>query len=177
MTVVAPTVDTAGAALDAQIATVQALVNATSPSAAVYPEYVQQLNQLQVAAVDHYMVTGWLNAATILQTYQPPSWDKVGQTIAARVTSLQNLFNNAPAMPPGNANGYGASGWTTIASAFAQALYAKQIELVEHIMDLPGGTSAATMLANLTGTQTAPAGITFNYKFNSVGFTDQWVDD
>ncbi len=58
------------------------------------------------------------------------------------------------------------------ALGLAQKLYAKQIELVEHIMDLPGGTSAATMLANLTGFQS----FVFEYTFTSVGFTDAWID-
>lgn len=178
MTVVAPLADTAGAALDAHIATVQALVTATSPSKVVYPQYVQLLNSLQVEAVDHYMVTGWLNAASILLTYTPPPWDKVGKAITARIAELQALYNTAlvTPMPVGNADGYGSAGWTTIAAAFAQQLYAKQVELVEHIMTLPGGTSAATMLANLTGVQTAPGGIVYNYAFSSVGFTDEWLD-
>lgn len=173
MAVTAPSQDTAGAALDAQIATVQALVNATSPSAGVYPQYVQQLNLLQVEAVDHYMVTGWLNAATILATYQPPAWDKVGQTLAARVSALQTLVNNAPPAPAGNADGYGAGGIVWILQNYQQQLYAAQIALVERIMDVPGGTSAATMLANLTGSQS----FTFEYTFTSVGFTDTWIDD
>lgn len=170
MTVTAPPLDTSGAKLDAQIATVQALVNATSPSKVVYPQYVQRLNRLQVEAVDHYMVTGWLNAATILQTYAAPSWDKVGQAIATRVAALQTFYNQAVVvgMPVGNAFGYGASGIVTVAQNYAQALYGKQVQLVEHIMNVPGGTSAATMLANLTGFQSFP----FEYVFNSVGFTN-----
>jgi|HubBroStandDraft_1064217.scaffolds.fasta_scaffold956910_1 hypothetical protein len=44
-------------------------------------------------------------------------------------------------------------------------------------MDVPSGTSAATILANLTGFQTAPAGIPFVYVFSSVGLTDEWIDD
>lgn len=173
MTVVAPSTDPAGAALDAQIATLVALTAATPASSPVLASYQQQLNTLQVEAVDHYMVTGWLNAATILLTYSAPLWDKPGQTIAKRVAFLQNLFNNAPAPLPGNANGYGSAGWVTVAQNYAIALYAKQIELVEHIMNVPGGTSAATMVANLTGFQSFP----FEYVFNSVGFTDADIDD
>lgn len=173
MTVLAPPTDPAGALLDAQIAVLVALIAATPASSPVLASYQQQLNTLQVEAVDHYMVTGWLNAATILALYSAPSWDKPGQTIAKRVAFLQNLFNNAPAPLPGNANGYGSAGWVTVAQNYATALYAKQIELVEHIMNLPGGTSAATMLANLTGFQSFP----FEYVFNSVGFTDAWIDD
>ena len=176
MAVVAPTTDPQGAAIDAQIAVLQALVTANKNPLIEY-QLQQQLNLLQMQAVDHYMVTGWLNAASILALYSAPSWDKTGQVITARVAALQNLYNNALVMPVGNANGYGDSGWTTIASAYAQMLYAKQIELVEHIMGLPGGTSAATILANMTGVQTAPAGIPFEYVFNSVGFTDAWIDD
>lgn len=176
MTVVAPAVDTAGAAIDAAIAAVQALVTAAK-NPAVQAQLVEQLNQLQVEAVDHYMVTGWLNAGSnVLATYSAPSWDRVGQTLTARIAFLQNLVNNPPVMPPGNKDGYGDSGWTTIASNYEQQLYAAQISLVEHIMDLPGGTSAATMLANLTGVQTAPAGIPFNYVFSSVGYTDESID-
>lgn len=176
MTVTAPSQDTAGALIDAQIATLQALVTAAK-NPAVEARLTQELNRWQVLAVDHYMVTGWLNAAAILGTYSTPAWDIQGKALTARVAYLQNLLNNAPAMPVGNADGYGDSGWTSIASNFAQQLYAAQISLVEHIMDLPGGTSAATMLANLTGVQTAPAGITYQYVFSSVGFTDEWLDD
>jgi len=172
VTVTAPSADVYGAALDAQIATVQALVAATSPGKAAYPQYVALLNRLQVAAVDHYMVTGWLNAATILASYSSPSWDKTGTVMTARVAFLQNLVNNPPAMPTGNANGFGDSGWTTILQNYQTQLYAAQTSLVEHIMDLPGGTSAATMLANLTGSQS----FTFEYVFSSVGFTDQTIE-
>lgn len=179
MAVVAPITDPTGALIDWSIATLQALVSANKNPLVEY-QLQQQLNALQVQAVNHYMVTGWVNAGSnVLATYSAPSWDKVGQTITARVAFLQNLYNVAlvTPMPVGNANGYGSAGWTTIASAYAQALYAKQIELVEHLMSLPGGTSAAVMLANLTGVQTAPAGIAYEYVFNSVGFTDEWIDD
>lgn len=172
MAVVAPSQDTAGAALDAQIATVQALVTANVNPRIEY-QLQQLLSQLQVSAVDHYMVTGWLNAATILMTYAAPAWDKSGAQLGARVAFLQNLLNNAPAPLPGNADGYGGGGWVTVAQNYAQALYAAQIALVEHIMDVPGGTSAATMLANLTGNQS----FVFEYTFTSVGFTDAWIDD
>jgi hypothetical protein len=174
MTVLAPTADVYGAALDAQIATVQALVNKTAASSILYPQYVQQLNMLQMEAVDHYMVTGWLAAYVILATYQPNSRDKTGQTLLARVAFLQNLYNNAPAPLPGNSEGYGGSGWVTVAQNYAIALYAAQITLVEYLMATTVyGTSAATMLANLTGSQSFP----FAYVFNSVGFTDSWIDD
>lgn len=170
--VVPPPQDTGGAALNAQMLTVNLLVAAAGGSI-VLPQLQDQLNRLQVQLVDHYMVTGWLNAATILASYQPPPNDKVGQSLVARVAFLQNLVNNAPAMPPGNANGYGGAGWTTLAVSYQQMLYAKQIQLVEHIMDVPGGTSAATILYNMTGFQSFP----FEYSFNSVGFTDAWIDD
>lgn len=169
MPVVAPSTDIPGQAIDAAIAVAAALVSSNTQ---VQAQYVQSLNQLQMQAVDHYMVTGWLNAATILATYQPPSWDKAGAVIKARVAFLQNLVNNAPVMPVGNVEGYGGSGWTTLAQAYAQMLYAKQIELVEHIMQLPGGTPAATMLANLTGVQS----FVFEYSFTGVGFSDSWID-
>lgn len=172
MTVTAPPQDKPGAVLDAQIALVQALITANKNPLVLY-QLQQQLNLMQAGAIDHYMVTGWLNAATILQTYTPPAWDKIGQLIGQRVTFLQNLVNNAPAPPPGNANGYGSAGWVTVAQNYRQALYAKQIELVEHIMSLPGGTTAATMLAGLTGFQSFP----FEYSFNSVGFTNMDEDD
>lgn len=178
MAVVAPTTDPQGALLDQSIATLQALVTANKNPAIEY-QLQQQLNALQVAAVDHYMVTGWVNAAAILAVFTAPSWDKEGQKIKTRVASLTTIYNQALAagMPAGNANGYGSSGWTTIAAAYAQQLYAKQIELVERIMNLPGGTSAATMLSTLTGAQTAPGGIVYEYVFTSVGFTDAWLDD
>jgi hypothetical protein len=176
MAVTAPTTDPAGAAIDAQIDVLQALVSANVNPKVEY-QLQQALNQWQVEAVDHYMVTGWLNAATILATYSAPTWDKVGAILTARVTFLQNLYNNAPTPPVGNANGYGDSGWVTVAQNYQQQLYAAQISLVERIMDVPGGTTAATILANMTGTQTTPAGIAFEYVFDSVGFTDAWIDD
>lgn len=178
MTVIAPSTDPSGAALDAQIAAIQALVTANKNPSVEY-QLQQALNLAQVAAVSYYMVTGWLNAATILLTFSAPAWDKAGQVITARIAALQTIYTKAVAagMPVGNADGYGDSGWTTIAAAYAQTLYAKQIELVEHLMDLAGGTSAATILSTLTGSQTAPAGITYQYTFDSVGFTDAWIDD
>ncbi len=177
MSVTAPSQDTAGIALQDQVATVQALVSATSNSAAVYPAYVQQLNQLQVELVNHFMVTGWLNAGSnILATYSPPGADAIGQALAVRVSFLQNLYDNAPAMPPGNANGYGSSGWTTVAANYLQQLYQAQMQLVDHLMDISQPT-AATMLADLTGVQTDPAGIAYEYVFDSVGFTDADEDD
>jgi hypothetical protein len=176
LAVTAPPLDTAGAALDAQIAAVQALVNANA-NPLVLPQLQAQLSQLQVEAVDHYMVTGWLNAGSnVLATYSAPAWDPVAQALSTRVAFLQNLYSTAPAMPPGNAEGYGGSGWTSIASNYLQQLYAAQIALVERLMDI-GQPTAATILANLTGVQTAPAGITYQYVFSSVGFTDAWIDD
>lgn len=172
MSVVAPPQDIPGAAIDAQIAVLAALVAANKNPLIEY-QLQQALNRAQVQAVEHYMVTGWMNAATILAAYSAPSWDHVGQLLTARVAFLQNLFNNAPAPPVGNADGYGGSGWVTVAQNYAAQLYAAQIALVEHIMDLPGGTPAAVMLANLTGFQSFP----FAYVFNSVGFTDAWIDD
>jgi len=172
MAVVAPSTDPAGAAIDAQVATIQGLIT-SARNPAVLAQYQQYLNQVQVEAVDHYMVTGWLNAAAILAAYPAPAWDSVGAALTARVAFLQNLVNNAPAAPPGNADGYGGAGWVTVAQNYQQQLYAAQIVLVEHIMSLPGGTTAATILANLTGSQSFP----FEYSFNSVGFTDAWIDD
>ena len=165
MTVTAPSTDVYGAKLDAQIATVQTLVNTVSPSKAVYPSYVNLLNSLQIAAIDHYMVTGWLNAATILATYSAPLWDKVGVVLTARIAALQAKVNSPPTMPAGNSEGFGSSGWTTILQNFQAQLYAAQITLVEHLMDFPGGTRAAIMLANLTGSQS----FVFEYVFSSVG--------
>lgn len=177
MAVVAPTADTYGAALQAQIATVQALVTATSTSSAVYPQYAAQLNHLQVELVQHFMETGWLNAGSnILTTYSAPAWDAAGQALTARVAALQTLYTNAPAAPAGNADGYGAGGIVTVAQNYLQALYAAQVTLVNHLMDLAGGTSAATMLASLVGVQTAPAGITYQYVFSGVGFSDSWIE-
>lgn len=161
MSVTAPPLDAGGAALDAQIATVQALVNANLNPLTLF-QLQQYLNQLQVEAVDHYMVTGWLNAATILATYSAPPWDSIGQALAARVASLQNLVNNAPPVNPTN-----PATANPIANYQIQ-LYQAQIQLVERIMDVPGGTSAATMLANFTGFQS----FTFEYVFTSVGSTD-----
>lgn len=177
MSVVAPAADVYGAQIDADIATLQALVNETSTASIVHPDYAARLNQRQIDAVRRYMETGWLNAGSnILATYSAASTDAVGQTLTARVAFLQNLYDNAPAMPPGNVEGYGDSGWTTVASNYAQQLYAAQTALVEHLMALPGGTTAATMLANLTGVQTDPAGIPYSYVFSSVGYTDESID-
>ncbi len=170
MAVTAPSQDTAGAALDAQIATVQALVTA-GDNPAMQPDLALQLNRLQVQAVDHYMVTGWLNAATILATYSAPGWDTVGQAQAARVAALQALVNNVGPMPAGNAAGYGSSGWTTVKSNYQQQLYAAQIGLVEHLMDIAAPTAAA-ILSSMTGTQS----FTFEYSFTGVGYSDAWIE-
>ena len=172
MSVVAPPQDPAGAAIDAAIAAQQALIS-TTQNLAVQAQYLLELNQLQVQAVEHYMVTGWLNAATILETYQPPPSDKVGQALVARVSFLTELVANAPPPPPGNADGYGSAGWVTVLQNYQAQLYAAQITLVEHIMDLPAGTPAATMLATLTGFQS----FVFEYSFTGVGYTDAWIDD
>lgn len=171
MTVVAPPTDIPGQALDAQIATVQALVTANRNPLVEYLQ-IQQLHALQAQAVDHYMVTGWLNAATIIAAFPSPIWDLEGQRLTKRVAYLQTLVNNPPTPPPGNAAGYGSAGWTTVGAAYTQMLYAKQIELVEHTMNYPT-TTAAVMLSTLTGFQSFP----FEYVFNSVGFTDAWLDD
>jgi dienelactone hydrolase len=165
VSVTAPPLDTGGAALDAMIVVAQNLANSNANLRTLY-QAQQYLNQLQVEAVDHYMVTGWLNAATILATYSAPPWDVVGQRLKARVAFLQNLVNNAPANNPTNpvtANPL---------SNYQQQLYQAQIQLVERIMDVPGGTSAATMLANLTGFQS----FTFEYVYTSIGSTSTGED-
>lgn len=165
MSVVAPPLDKDGAALDAQIAAVQAVVNANRNLLTLYQQQ-QYLSLLQTEAVDHYMVTGWLNAATILATYSAPSWDSAGQRLAARVAFLQNLVNTAPANNPTN------PATANPLPNYQQQLYAAQISLVERIMDVPGGTSAATMLANLTGFQS----FVFEYVYSSTGFTEQSLE-
>lgn len=176
MAVTAPSQDAPGAAIDAAIAVAQALVTANA-NPLVEAQLKAQLNQLQVEAVDHYMVTGWLNAGSnVLAAYSAPSWDPVSAALAARVTALQSSYDNAPAMPAGNANGYGSDGWTTVKANYLQQLYQAQIQLVERLMDI-GQPTAAAILANLTGAQTAPAGITFQYSFTGVGFTDDWLED
>lgn len=161
-TVVAPPQDAPGAALMASIiAAEQAAIAAESASSPTVPAFLALINQLQVQAVDHFMVTGWLNAASILALYQPPAWDQVGQTLAARVAFLQNLVNiTPPAVGLPNNVGFLAN--------FQQQLYQAQIQLVEHIMDLPGGTSAMTILTTMTGFQSFP----FEYVFTSIGSTD-----
>lgn len=176
MTVTAPSVDAPGKAIDAAIATAQALVTAnTNPL--VQAQLEQELNRRQVAAVEHYMVTGWLSpGSNILAAYSAPAWDPIAQKLASRVAALQSSYDNAPAMPPGNANGYGSDGWTTVKANYLQQLYQAQIQLVERLMDI-GQPTAATMLANLTGVQTAPAGIPFEYAFVGVGFTNDWTED
>lgn len=177
MAVLAPPLDKPGALLDASIATVQALVNANRNPLTLY-QLQQNLNALQVQAVNHYMVTGWVNAAAILAAFTVPSWDVVGQGLLARVAQLQGIYNTAlvTPMPPGNVDGYGGAGRTSLAAQYLQTLYAAQMVLVQHLMDLPGGTSAATILATLTGVQTDPGGIPFAYFFQSVGFTDADIE-
>ena len=169
-TVIAPPQDTGGLQLQAAVVAAQNATLIASPFTLI--SQCALVNQLQVEVVDHFMATGWLNAAAILALYQPPSGDRVGQALAARVAFLQNLYDNAPAPLPGNASGYGSSGWVTVAQNYQQQLYAAQITLVEHIMDVPGGTPASTILGTMTGFQSFP----FEYVFNSVGFTDAWID-
>lgn len=176
MAVTAPSVDAPGKVIDAAIATAQALVTAnTNPL--VQAQLEQELVRRQVEAVEHYMVTGWLNAGSnVLAAYSAPTWDPIAQKLASRVADLQNSYNNAPAMPAGNANGYGSDGWTTVKANYLQQLYQAQIQLVERLMGI-GQPTAATILANLTGVQTAPAGIPFEYAFVGVGFTNDWTED
>lgn len=173
--VVAPPPDNPGKLIDAQIVVLQNLSAkaANANAGTLYYDYQQQLDLVQRQAVDHYMVTGWLNPDVVLAMYQPPSWDKVGQALAARVAFLQNLVNNPPTMPPGNAYGYGSSGWTTILQNYQTALYAAKIALVERMMDVPGGTSAGLILASFNGSQSFP----FAYSFQSVGFNFPTIDN
>lgn len=161
MAVVAPPLDAGGAALDAQIAVCQSIVNANRNLQTLY-QATQLLGQLQVEAVDHYMVTGWLNAATILLSYSAPAWDKVGQILTARVASLQTLVNNAPAVNPSN------PATANPVVNYKVQLYQAQSQLVDRIIDVPGGTSAATILAAMTGFQS----FTFEYVYSSVGSTE-----
>lgn len=185
MTITAPPPDIAGAALDTDIATVQALITGglvsfTADSTLITADelltvdyfvaarndffqysYQQLLNHLQVEAVDHYMVTGWCSADRILQTFAPPT-DPITQTLAARVADLAALVANAPAALPGNAAGYGSAGWTTVLQNYQQQLYAAQISLVERMMDVAAPT-AASILATMTGVQSFP----FEYSSQS----------
>lgn len=165
MTVTAPPADIPGAALDAQIAVVQALVNANKNPLVLYQNQ-QLLNSLQMQAVDHYMTTGWLNAATILASYSPPAWDKVGARLLAYIASVQALVNNAPAPNPL------AFGWVNPLLCYQQLLYQKQQECVDYMMALPGGTTAATLLSAMTGFQS----FVFEYVYSSVGFTSEALE-
>lgn len=165
MTVLAPPLDTAGAALDAQIAVVQALVTANKNPLVLY-QNVQLLNSLQMQAVNHYMSTYWLAADVILASYSPPAWDKVGARLLTRIAGLQTLVNNAPLPNPL------ASGWTDPANGYKILLYQTQTECVDYMMALPGGTTAATLLSAMTGSQSRP----FDYVFSSVGFTSEALE-
>jgi hypothetical protein len=165
MTVTAPPLDTQGALLDAQIATVQALVTANANPAVLYQNQ-QLLNALQIQAVDHYMSTGWLNAGTILATYTAPVGDKTGAALLKLVTDAQTLVTNAPPADPR------ADGIVSPLEVYQQYLYQKQTELVDYIMTTPAGTRAATILANLTGFQSFP----YDYVFSSIGFTSEALE-
>lgn len=72
MTVQAPPTDPAGAALMAQIANVQSLVN-SARNERVKSAQIQLLNSLQEQAVDHFMATYWLSADSILAAIPPPA--------------------------------------------------------------------------------------------------------
>lgn len=166
MAVVAPPLDKGGIELDAMIAVAQGIVNANQNLQTLY-QATQLLGQLQVEAIDHYMTTGWLNAATILASYSPPAWDKVGKALTARVAFLQALVNAAPAVNPNNPP------TANPVVNYRIQLYQAQMELVNRIIDVPGGTSAATILAAMTGFQS----FTFEYVFSSTGSTEdgsQW---
>lgn len=178
MTVTAPTIDVFGTALQAQVTAAQTLVNATSVSSVQYPSYAYQLDQLQRALVVHFMMTGWLHAGTnILASFSPPAWDKVGQANKTRIATLQTLVNNAPVTPPLPADPGSAQATKSIQYSYQQWLYNAQVDQVQHLMDLPGGSSAASMLSTLTGVQTTVPGYKYQYSFSSVGFTDEWIDD
>ena len=183
MTVVAPPLDTAGAALLTGIAAVQALVNANA-TPALQSAQVQRLNDLQVQAVDHFMATYWVLAARILSTFFTPvplsSWDfsMVSMTFDNGTYYFGGLF-------PGTLFGLGpqdpkaaqlvaqiaytqaivTSGKNPATQPYyAQLLNESQSHLVDYCM-ASGAITAANILSTMTGVQSLPFNYVSNYTY------------
>jgi hypothetical protein len=177
MTVTAPPLDPAGAALLAGIAAVQALVTAnTNPR--VQFNLQQQLNALQCQAVDHFMATNWVSAARILAAcITVPLWtfadsnmtfDNAAYTfdgvflgdtgpidfkiaaLGARIARVQTIVNS------------GAN--PTTQPFYVQLLNALQMELVDYYMN-SAQILASYILSTMTGAQSTPFNYVSNYTF------------
>jgi hypothetical protein len=56
---------------------------------------------------------------------------------------------------------------------YCQELYKLQCQLIDHLMTMPGGLDPDRIFGFCTGSQDFP----FEYSFNSVGFTNQDIED
>jgi len=151
--VVAPPLDTAGAALLSSIAQLQTVVTAAK-TPAIQPALVAQLNALQCQAVDHFMATFWLQAASILSTMIPVRVDTRATSMKAVILSVQNQYNAAV-----------AAALVTAPSLFTY-LNMLQTELVDYYMNTAAFT-AASVLSTMTGAQSQPYNYISNYTFYS----------
>jgi hypothetical protein len=183
MTVIAPPLDTAGAALLTGIAAVQALVNANA-TPAIQDAQIQQLNALQVQAVDHFMATYWVLAARILSTFFTPTpisqWDfsMAAMTFDNPAYMFDGLFPGVisvlgPQDPKAAALEAQIAYTQSIVNGglnpatqpyYKQLLNESQTQLVDYCMN-SGAITAANILSTMTGIQSLPFNYVSNYTY------------
>jgi len=164
MTVAAPSLDTAGAALLTTIAQMQVLVNAGT-NGPVRESYRQTLGQLQMQAVDHFMATYWVSADSILATMPPSAPGRAGTFITGALTGIATraaqvaviLARGLPVSTMGNDVPQYSTAWPLVQTPDTY-WYALQQYLIDWCM-AQGVMSAAQILSTMTGAQTYP----FNY--------------
>ena len=160
MTVAAPPLDTAGALLLTGIAAAQALVTANANPAA-QSSCVQQLNALQIQAVDHFMATYWVSADSILAALPPAPTGRYGTiitaqlaAIAARAAAVVILVANG--LPQINNAQYSVAYLPyQVPDTFWYQLNTQLVDFLMQTSTIP----ASLILSTMTGTQTYP----FNY--------------
>jgi hypothetical protein len=166
MTVAAPPLDTAGAALLSDIAQLTTLVNGAVNSAR-WPSMVAQLHALQRQAIDHFMATYWVAADQILETMVPTGQDAHTSKDLLTIASLQAQSDAYVQTQVANYPQYSISYPN---NQYATQLYAVQMRLVDYYMD-KGLIFPGLILSTMTGVQSRP----FNY-ISDYTFYQSWVD-
>jgi hypothetical protein len=167
MTVVAPTIDVAGAALLVGIAAVQTLVSSGQNLVAL-PAMQLQLNALQMEAVDHFMATYWVSADSILAAMPPPTNSRYGPfvtaqlaAITARAAVVAALIARGPLpITMGNQAPQYSRSYPEPMAGYPLTLpdtrlYGLQMQLVDFCMAL-SILPAAQILSTMSGVQTYP---------------------
>ncbi len=170
MTVSAPTADSGGAAILANVAAVQTLVNAAA-NPAVQSLLLQQLNALQTQAVDHFMATYWVSADQILATIVPPTNSRYGAYVTAQLAAISAraaqvatiVAAGLPAITMGNvAPQYSvAYPLTRVPDTY---WYMLQVQLVDFCM-ANAIVTASQILSTMTGAQTYVFHYVSDYTF------------